>query len=69
MTNHQNRRVQTLVIYTRSESGILSRHTIRGMTEAEHAEHYDVGPVSGTEALAGWPESSVEWHGNVGYAR
>ena len=68
MANHPYRGGPVLVVYTRDASGQLQRHSIRGMHKEQHMEHYNIGPTTETERLIGWPERSVEWHGNTGYA-
>lgn len=68
MTNHPHRNAY-LAVYIREQSGNLTRHTIKGMSEAAHIEHHNIGPITGMEVLVGWPETSVEWHGSTGYGR
>ena len=58
---------QILAVYIRERSGNLTRHTIKGMAKAVHIEHHNIGPITGTERLTGWPEADVEWHGSTGY--
>lgn len=68
MANHPYRGGPILVVYIRDAStGQLERHSIRGMRKEQHIDHYNIGPVTSTEHLVGWPERSVEWHGNTGY--
>ncbi len=62
-----NRRLVKTVVYLRDAQGLLSRHVVAGMTQAHHRAQYSVGPETDTERLAGWPETSVRWHGHVGY--
>lgn len=66
MTNHPNRNTY-LAVYIRELSGNLTRHTIKGMSKDAHVVHHNIGPVTGTDVLVGWPESRVEWHGSTGY--
>ncbi len=66
MTNHPNRNAY-LAVYIRELSGNLTRHTIKGMDKDAHIEHHNIGPVTGTEKLTGWPEITIEWHGSTGY--
>ena len=62
------RNTPALIIYTRDASnGQLRRHSIKGMSKQQHIEHYNIGPLTDTERLTGWPERGVEWHGNTGY--
>ena len=68
MANHPNRRPVQTVVYLRDAQGLLSRHVVAGMTQAQHRAQYSVGPETDTEVLAGWPENFVRWHGHVGYA-
>ena len=67
MPNHPNRNARKIAVYMRDAQGLLSRHVVAGMTQAQHRAQYSVGPETYTERLAGWPETSVRWHGHVGY--
>lgn len=68
MANHPNRNARKIVIYLRDAQGLLSRHVVAGMTQAQHRAQYSVGPETDVERLRGWPENYVRWHGHVGYA-
>lgn len=67
MANHPYRAYKGIVVYTRDDAGQLQRHAIKGMGKETHMAHYNIGQVTDTERLVGWPERSVEWHGNTGY--
>lgn len=67
MANHPNRNLPSVIVYTRNTQGLIERHSIRGLTQDQHMDHYGIGPLTETERLVGWPERSVEWHGNTGY--
>ena len=56
-----------LTVYVRELSGNLTRRTIDGMDKDAHIELHNIGPVTGVENLAGWPETTVEWHESIGY--
>ena len=68
MANHPNRNAPKIVVYMRDAQGLLSRHVVAGMIEAQHRAQYSVGPETDVERLRGWPENYVRWHGHVGYA-
>lgn len=55
-------------IYTSDEGGILTRHYVEQSAKQYIAEH-NLGPITGTDRLLGWPETKVEWHGNIGIGR
>ena len=61
---------KNLVVYIREQSGNLTRHVIDGMTQSEHMDYCNIGDATGTDKLVGWPETSVEWHGErIGYGK
>ncbi len=68
MSNHPNRNAVKLVVYSRDEGGLLSRHVIAGLTQQQHRAQYNIGDVTDIEPLRGWPEQLVRWHGHIGYA-
>jgi hypothetical protein len=55
-----------IAIYTKSESGQLSRDVVT-MGKQMHIDNYADALISSTEKITGWPESVIEWHGNIGY--
>lgn len=55
-----------IAVYYREAQGTLTRTPI-SMSKESHLDHYRIGPVTGVEKLAGWPEPAVEWHGHIGY--
>lgn len=67
MANHPNRNARKIVVYLRDAQGLLTRHVVAGMTQAQHRAQYSVGPETDVERLRGWPEAAVHWHGHVGY--
>jgi hypothetical protein len=68
VSNHPNRNAIKLVVYSREDSGLLTRHVIAGLTQQQHQAQYNVGDVTDVERLRGWPEQLVRWHGHIGYA-
>jgi hypothetical protein len=74
MTNHPNRS-RKIAIYSRSESGQLTRKTSH-MTRAQYLSSLDnqalhhgfeaprwAKDVTTEQELMGWPETSVTWYG------
>jgi len=73
MANHPNRRQRDkIAIYTRDDSGLLTR-TTSPLSEAEYlaVEYKGYMPGTGvTGELVGWPETTVRWYsGHLGIAR
>lgn len=60
-----------ITFYSRDDAGLLTRHVSSGWdSEADFAEHFGLGDFEAErETLVGWPDASVEWHGNIGIAR
>ena len=62
--------MKNLIIYTRDNSGILTRHNYGQVLKTDHMMQHNVSPtITTTERLMGWPESQIEWHDNCGYGR
>lgn len=68
MSNHPNRNAVKLIVYSRDNGGLLTRHVIDGLTQQQHQAEYSIGDVTDVERLRGWPEDLVRWHGHIGYA-
>lgn len=56
-----------IIIYTKdAATGQLTRNAVN-MGKKMHIEHYAQPEITSVEQIVGWPETKIEWHGNVGY--
>jgi hypothetical protein len=59
-----------IVVYTKSERGVLSRNVVNGFDSVDDFRaYYDLAGEGDPEKLVGWPESKVVWYGNTGIAQ